>query len=62
VSIEAATPFGWHDIVGDAGRVVGIDHYGASADYQTLFREFGLTPEAVVAAATESIQAAGGNS
>ena len=61
VSIEAATTFGWHDIVGDAGRVVGIDHYGASADYQTLYREFGLTAEAVVAAANESIQAAGGN-
>jgi transketolase len=62
VSIEAATTFGWRDVVGDAGRVIGIDHYGASADYQTLYREFGLTPEAVVAAATESIQAAGGNS
>jgi transketolase len=60
VSIEAATPFGWHDIVGDAGRVIGIDHYGASADYQTLYKEFGLTPEAVVTAARESIQAAGG--
>jgi transketolase len=60
VSIEAATPFGWHDIVGDAGRVIGIDHYGASADYQTLYKEFGFTPEAVVTAARESIQAAGG--
>jgi transketolase len=60
VSIEAATPFGWHEIVGDAGRVIGIDHYGASADYQTLYKEFGLTPEAVVTAARESIQAAGG--
>jgi len=60
VSIEAATPFGWHDIVGDAGRVIGIDHYGASADHQTLFKEFGFTPEAVVTAARESIQAAGG--
>ena len=60
VSIEAATTFGWHDIVGDAGRVIGIDHYGASADYQTLYKEFGFTPEAVVTAARESIQAAGG--
>ena len=33
-----ASPFGWHDIVGDAGRVIGIDHYGASADYQTLYQ------------------------
>ena len=48
VSVEAGTPFGWHDIVGDAGRVIGIDHFGASADYQTLYKEFGITPEAVV--------------
>ena len=45
-------PVGWRDIVGDAGRVIGIDHYGASADYQTLYQEFGFTPEAVVTAAT----------
>ncbi len=60
VSVEAGVPMGWRDVVGDAGRIVSIDHYGASADAATLFREFGFTPAAVVAAAQESIQAAGG--
>ena len=60
VSVEAGVPMGWRDVVGDAGRIISIDHYGASADAATLFREFGFTPAAVVAAAQESIQAAGG--
>jgi len=59
VSVEAGVPMGWRDVVGDAGRIIAIDHYGASADAATLFREFGFTPAAVVAAARESIQAAG---
>jgi transketolase len=49
---------GWRDFVGDAGRIIGLDHYGASAAYTKLYEEFGLTAEAVVAAARESIQAA----
>jgi transketolase len=60
VSIEAGVPMGWRDVVGDAGRIISIDHYGASADAATLFREFGFTPAAVVAAAQESIASAGG--
>ena len=59
VSVEAAVAQGWREIVGDAGRCVSIEHYGASADYQTLYREFGLTAEAVVGAARESLKAAG---
>jgi transketolase len=55
VSVEAGVKQGWREYVGDAGRVVSIDHYGASADAATLFREFGFTPEAVVAAAKDSI-------
>ncbi|MCO7219222.1 transketolase [Klenkia sp. PcliD-1-E] len=58
VSIEAAVAMGWREFVGDAGRIVGLDHYGASASFQKLYDEFGLTAEAVVAAARESIQAA----
>jgi transketolase len=58
VSVEAAVAQGWREIVGDAGRCVSLEHFGASADYKTLFREFGITPEAVVAAAKESIDAA----
>ncbi len=58
VSVEAGVSFGWHDIVGDAGRSISLEHFGASADYQTLFREFGITAEATVAAARESLKAA----
>jgi transketolase len=47
-------------VIGDAGRHVGVDRFGASADYQTIFRELGLTADAVVSAARESIAAAGG--
>jgi transketolase len=61
VSVEAAVPLGWRDFVGDAGEIVGIDHYGASADYKTLFREFGFTASAVVAAAKKSLKTAKGN-
>jgi transketolase len=56
VSVEAAVSFGWHDLVGDAGRSVSIEHFGASADYKTLYREFGFTPEAVVKAAKDSLK------
>jgi transketolase len=59
VSVEAGVSMGWRDYVGDAGRIISIDQYGASADAATLFREFGFTPAAVVAAAQESILSAG---
>jgi transketolase len=55
VAVEAAATLTWRPVVGDRGRVIGIDHYGASADQATLFREFGFTVEAVVAAARETI-------
>ncbi|MDN8549448.1 transketolase [Microbacterium sp. NM3R9] len=56
VSVEAgATPL-WRSLVGDRGRSVGIDHFGASADYQTLFEKFGITTEAVVAAARATVE------
>jgi transketolase len=58
VSVEAGVPMGWRDFVGDAGRMVGLNHYGASASFAKLYEEFGLTAEAVVAAARESIEAA----
>lgn len=60
VSVEAGISQGWRDIVGDAGRSVSLEHYGASADYQTLYREFGITAEAVAAAAKESVAATQG--
>jgi transketolase len=60
VSVEAAVPMTWYPYVGDAGRIVGINHYGASAAYTVLYEQFGLTKEAVVDAAHESLQAAAG--
>lgn len=59
VSVEAGIAQGWRELVGDAGRSVSLEHFGASADYKTLFREFGITSEAVVEAARDSIAAAG---
>ncbi|MFD5225658.1 transketolase [Microbacterium sp. NPDC058342] len=58
VSVEAGSVLSWRGIVGDRGRSVGIDHFGASADYKTLFQKFGITAEAVVQAARETIAAA----
>jgi transketolase len=55
VSVEAACGQGWRDVVGDAGEIVSLEHFGASADGATLFREFGFTPEAVAAAARRSM-------
>lgn len=57
VSMEAGIALGWRGIVGDSGRSVSIEHYGASADYDTLYREFGLTTEHLVSAAKESLAA-----
>ena len=57
VSVEAGIALSWHKLVGDAGRSVSLEHYGASAAGATLFTEFGITADAVVAAARESIAA-----
>ena len=51
VSVEAGIALGWHRFVGDRGESVSIEHFGASADYKTLFEKFGITPQSVVAAA-----------
>ena len=56
VSVEAGSVLTWRGIVGDRGRSVGIDHFGASADYKTLFQKFGITAEAVIEAARESLK------
>lgn len=57
VAVEAGIGLTWHKYVGDAGRIVSLEHFGASADAKVLFREFGFTPEAVAAAARESLAA-----
>ena len=55
VAVEAGIAQCWHKFVGDTGEIVSLEHYGESADYQTLFREFGLTAGAVVAAALRTL-------
>ena len=59
VSVEAGVKMGWREYVGDAGRIVSIDQYGASADYARLYTEFGITAQAVADSARDSIAAAG---
>ncbi|MYX97951.1 transketolase, partial [Streptomyces sp. SID486] len=58
VAVEAGIGLTWHKYVGDAGRIVSLEHFGASADGKVLFREFGFTAENVAAKARESIAAA----
>ena len=59
VSVEAGVAQPWWRWLGSAGKPVSLEHYGASADAATLFREFGFTPEATVEAAKASLAAAG---
>ncbi|MET9588548.1 transketolase [Streptomyces sp. NPDC006539] len=55
VAVEAGIGLTWYRFVGDAGRIVSLEHFGASADAKVLFREFGFTGEHVAAAARESL-------
>ena len=57
VAVEAGVTFGWERWVGDAGAVIGLDHFGASAPAEVLFEKFGLTVENVVATAKKILQA-----
>jgi transketolase len=59
VSVEAGIGLGWRAIVGDAGEMVSLEHFGASAAYEKLYEEFGITPEHVVQAARLSLSRAG---
>jgi transketolase len=56
VSVEAGATLGWFKYVGDAGETVGLDHFGASADAATLYREFGITPDTIADAVRRSVQ------
>ena len=56
VSVEAAVGMGWRDLVGDAGEIVSIEHFGASADGAVLFEQFGFTTDRVVEAAEASLR------
>jgi len=59
VSVEAAVGQGWREVVGDAGMVISLEYFGASADYQRLYTEFGITADAVAQAARDSLTQAG---
>ncbi|MDA0566362.1 transketolase [Streptomonospora sp. S1-112] len=60
VSVEAGVALGWHEFIGEAGVAVGLEHFGASAPYTTLYEQFGLTPDRVVAAVHASLAKLGG--
>ncbi|RCV49923.1 transketolase [Marinitenerispora sediminis] len=62
VSVEAGIALGWREFIGDAGQAVSLEHFGASAPYQTLYEQFGITPDRVVAAVHASIARLGGES
>jgi transketolase len=55
VSVEAGITPPWKLFVGDAGASIGVDHYGASAEYKKIYQEFGITAERVTAAAIDSL-------
>jgi len=59
VSVEAGVGLGWRSIVGDAGEMISLEHYGASAAYEKLYEEFGLTAERLSDAARRSISRVG---
>ena len=55
-AVEAAHPVSWYRWVGDHGTVVGIETFGASAPYQTLYEKYGITADRVAAAATALVR------
>ncbi len=59
VSVEAAVSLGWGDFVGDSGECISVEHFGASAPYQIIYEQFGITPERIVAAAHSSLSKVG---
>ncbi|KUJ36047.1 transketolase [Streptomyces sp. NRRL F-5122] len=60
VAVEAGIALTWYRYVGESGRIVSLEHFGASADAKTLFAEYGFTAENVAAAARESLAAVRG--
>jgi transketolase len=56
VAIEAAHPMSWYKLVGGNGEVIGIEHFGASAPFEKIYEEFGITAGAVVEAAKRVVK------
>jgi transketolase len=61
VSVEAGVALGWRELVGEYGESVSLEHFGASAPYATLYEQFGLTADRVVAAVHSSAAKLGGD-
>ncbi|WP_051457552.1 transketolase [Microbispora sp. ATCC PTA-5024] len=59
VAVEAGIGLGWREFVGDEGEILSLEHFGASAPYKTIFEQFGLTAERVVAAAKATLAKTG---
>jgi transketolase len=62
VSLEAASPFGWHRWVGDYGEAIGMQSFGESAPASVLYKHFGFTPERVADSGRAAVKRAKGNS
>jgi transketolase len=56
VSIEAAGPMSWYEWVGSNGTAIGLDRFGASAPYETIYSQLGITAERVVEAAKRLVK------
>jgi len=56
LAVETATSFGWHEWVGDEGKVISLDHFGASAPDVDLFKHYGFTVENIVNRAKKMIK------
>jgi len=56
IAVEAAVPFGWEKYTGSYGTILGLDRFGASAPYQELYKEFGLTVENIVRLAEKLVE------
>lgn len=56
VSIEAGTTLGWHKYVGSYGVTIGVDTFGASAPYEKIYEEYGLTVEAILEAVGDMVE------
>jgi transketolase (EC 2.2.1.1) len=59
VAIEAGRSLGWERYVGCEGTIIGVDRFGASAPFQRIYAEFGLTAERIVAAVKQHLSASG---
>lgn len=55
VSVEAGSKLGWREWVGPRGKIIAVDHFGASADYDTLFAKFGFSVDNIVKVSKQAI-------